>query len=571
MQSNEQLYSRKRKSRHNSNDAPPAKVPRTHDSNRRPASRTNIKSEPQRDYELPKPIKTESRSSQYTRNPTREEITQNYQNQQIKVSPNSKIQQRTSNIPNQQIKQSPLHTNDNRNRTKPIQKSRFPPNQRILEEQTKNPNFIEDVKRRNQDQINKEIKRDRDPRLNRNIHVTNTTIHEKINQPQQQTPPSSSISIQINQPQSQPQTINLVSNSNPINNNRVKFESLISNPNSLPIVQHKKEILNLIRSNQVVIISGDTGSGKSTQVPKYILEDCETFKRKCNIVCSQPRRIAATSLARRVSEELQSELGETVGYQISMDKKDSVSTKILFCTTGILVERLVHQGSTVKNYTHIIIDEVHERSLEIDLTLILLKKLLPINPNVRLILMSATIDCDLFASYFILQKSHRNEYYNSCEHMHLHAVGYNFNNDNSSYHDLYAPVKKISGFCYPINLYYIDDVYQQLAISQQQQQLCDSELDNRRAIITNLLYDICVDLVTNIDTQNPNNSESESILIFLPGIGEIRKLYELFSKKGLFLYSIIFIIENIIFINTGLTCKFLHFHFLNCKKPFNAF
>ena len=221
-------------------------------------------------------------------------------------------------------------------------------------------------------------------------------------------------------------TTNIVSNQNQQQQQKsLKIDNIINmDPNTLPITSHREEILDRIRDNQVVVISGDTGSGKSTQIPKYIFKDCESNNRRCSIICSQPRRIAAISLARRVSSEMNDvEFGSLVGYQISMDKMVSPSTQILFCTAGILVERLIHQHSkSINNYTHIIIDEVHERSLEIDLILVLLKKILPKNPNVRLILMSATFDCELFSNYFQLVPNLKKKNYFSTEFVNLHAI-----------------------------------------------------------------------------------------------------------------------------------------------------
>jgi len=124
----------------------------------------------------------------------------------------------------------------------------------------------------------------------------------------------------------------------------------------LPITRHRDKIIRLIESNQVVIISGSTGSGKTTQVPQYILDEYMRTKRPCNIICTQPRRIAAISIARRVSDERGTQLGSLVGYQVSLDKQAQDSTRLLYVTTGILLQRLVNSKS-LKPFTHIIIDE----------------------------------------------------------------------------------------------------------------------------------------------------------------------------------------------------------------------
>lgn len=137
------------------------------------------------------------------------------------------------------------------------------------------------------------------------------------------------------------------------------------------------------------------------QVPQYILEheiDCGRGGA-ANIICTQPRRLPAIALANRVSDEMLQKAGSTVGYSIRLEKKMSQETHLLFCTTGILLRRLTSDRE-LADVTHIIVDEVHERSLDSDLLLLLLRDVLQKNVNLRLVLMSATADADLFASYF---------------------------------------------------------------------------------------------------------------------------------------------------------------------------
>src|SRR3990167_407720 len=174
-------------------------------------------------------------------------------------------------------------------------------------------------------------------------------------------------------------------------------------PKSTPldIEKMKGTILREIEQNQVLVISGETGCGKSTQVPQYILQDKEQKNQKCRILCTQPRRIACMSIAKRVAEEMGREVGETVGYHISMDAKlDVKNSKIIFVTNGILLNYLTHNPSILTSYTHIIIDEVHERDIDSDFILILFKLFLNKFPELKLILMSATINAELFARYF---------------------------------------------------------------------------------------------------------------------------------------------------------------------------
>lgn len=125
----------------------------------------------------------------------------------------------------------------------------------------------------------------------------------------------------------------------------------------LPIAAHRERIVSTIEANQVTIVQGSTGSGKSTQVPQYILDHYARDSKRCNIVCTQPRRIAATSVAKFVSESRGWQLGSLVGYQISLDKVASEDTRLMFMTTGVLLEQLVHTKN-MNQYTHVILDEV---------------------------------------------------------------------------------------------------------------------------------------------------------------------------------------------------------------------
>ncbi|XP_037027912.1 probable ATP-dependent RNA helicase spindle-E [Bradysia coprophila] len=168
----------------------------------------------------------------------------------------------------------------------------------------------------------------------------------------------------------------------------------------LPIIEMKDLILETIKANPVVILEGATGCGKSTQVPQFILDDGFKRKKSVNIIVTQPRRIAAISIANRVAKERGlPNLPHLIGYQIGLSVKTNADTRITFCTTGVLLEKLVACG-TLSNYTHIILDEVHERSQDMDFLFIVIKKLWLTAPNVRIILMSATIEAAEFAAYF---------------------------------------------------------------------------------------------------------------------------------------------------------------------------
>jgi HrpA-like RNA helicase len=169
----------------------------------------------------------------------------------------------------------------------------------------------------------------------------------------------------------------------------------------LPIEKHRDIILNYIKTNQVIVIAGETGCGKTTQVPKYIYEDyLKRNDKKLNMIITQPRRIAAVSIAKRLCEELNIGLGKEVGYHVGRSPVfDSDKTKILIVTTGIFLQRLIHEKE-LPEISHVILDEVHERDIDIDFVMILIKHILRNHPNLKLILMSATISTELFANYF---------------------------------------------------------------------------------------------------------------------------------------------------------------------------
>ncbi|MEN9606715.1 MAG: hypothetical protein RL605_543, partial [Actinomycetota bacterium] len=162
-------------------------------------------------------------------------------------------------------------------------------------------------------------------------------------------------------------------------------EPLIAYPADLPVSQLRDEIQDAIRNHQVVVIAGATGSGKTTQLPKMCLELGRTA-----IAHTQPRRIAARAVAERIAEELAVELGTLVGYQVRFTDKSAKETRVKVMTDGILLNAL-QRDRDLKAYDTIIIDEAHERSLNIDFLLGYLKRLLPRRPDLKVIVTSATI------------------------------------------------------------------------------------------------------------------------------------------------------------------------------------
>jgi ATP-dependent helicase HrpA len=171
----------------------------------------------------------------------------------------------------------------------------------------------------------------------------------------------------------------------------------IEYPADLPVVGKRADLARAITDNQVVIVCGETGSGKTTQLPKI----CVTLGRGVLglIGHTQPRRVAARTVASRIAFELKTEIGSSVGYKVRFNDKVSQDTSIKLMTDGILLAE-IHSDPLLKNYDTLIIDEAHERSLNIDFLLGYLKQLLPRRPDLKLIITSATLDADRFAKHF---------------------------------------------------------------------------------------------------------------------------------------------------------------------------
>lgn len=201
----------------------------------------------------------------------------------------------------------------------------------------------------------------------------------------------------------------------------------------LPVDPHRDAILNAIEQHPVVVISGDTGCGKTTRIPQLLLERYVTEGRgaRCNVIITQPRRISAVSVAQRVGHELGPSLRRNVGFQVRLESKPPArGGALLFCTVGILLRKL--QGNPgLEGVSHVIVDEVHERDVNTDFLLILLKGLQRLNPGLRLVLMSATGDNERFSRYF-----------GGC------------------------PVIKVPGFMYPVKEHYLEDILAKLGKHQ---------------------------------------------------------------------------------------------------------
>ncbi|KAL8858695.1 MAG: hypothetical protein Q9178_004783 [Gyalolechia marmorata] len=313
------------------------------------------------------------------------------------------------------------------------------------------------------------------------------------------------------------------------------FSHMMRQRKNLPIWGFKEKILQTILSHQTVIICGETGCGKSTQVPSFILEHELSSGKVCKVYCTEPRRISAISLARRVSEELgerKSDVGTSrslVGYAIRLESKLVHETRLVYATTGIIM-RMLEASEDLQGITHLVLDEVHERSIESDFLLIVLRKLLIRRPALKVILMSATVDAAKFSSYF----------------------------DG-------APVLTVPGRTYPVRIKYLEDAIeetnfrdrdylQDVSSIDDDDEVQDSSLrKDKGAAQTGLEgyspktrstligfdeyrinYDLIVNLLESIATK-PNFIEfSKAVLVFLPGIAEIRRLNEMLSGHTIF-------------------------------------
>ncbi len=166
---------------------------------------------------------------------------------------------------------------------------------------------------------------------------------------------------------------------------------------SLPVFKFRKQLMEAVAANQLLIVVGDTGSGKTTQLTQYLAE--AGFANDGMIGCTQPRRVAAMSVAKRVSEEVGCELGKEVGYTIRFEDRTSPNTRIKYMTDGML-QREILLDPNLRRYTVIMLDEAHERTIATDVLFGLLKKTLKRRPDLKVIVTSATLDADKFSEYF---------------------------------------------------------------------------------------------------------------------------------------------------------------------------
>lgn len=265
----------------------------------------------------------------------------------------------------------------------------------------------------------------------------------------------------------------------------------------LPAWKKRQAIVDLVRNNQLVLLTGETGSGKSTQTVQFILDDVPDAV----ILCTQPRRISAIGVAQRVAEERCVELGGEVGFVIKGESKSSARTQIKFVTSGVLLRMLQDTDAGLGNTTHIFVDEVHERSLDSDFLLILLKRLLLKSPKLKVVLMSATVNATQFLQYFGSFKS--------------------------------ATVH-VEGRTFPVEQHYLDDIlrftnYRPKAASQEEDigKLIAAVRENSK---TRVDYNLVAALVHRID-QHLGDSDG-SILVFMSGTAEIEQTIQAINNAG---------------------------------------
>ncbi|KAL6339905.1 hypothetical protein AAG906_034995 [Vitis piasezkii] len=182
-----------------------------------------------------------------------------------------------------------------------------------------------------------------------------------------------------------------------------RYYEILEKRRTLPVWHQKEEFLQVLKANQSLILVGETGSGKTTQIPQFVLEavDIETpdKRKKMMIACTQPRRVAAMSVSRRVAEEMDVTIGEEVGYSIRFEDCSSARTVLKYLTDGMLLREAM-TDPLLERYKVIILDEAHERTLATDVLFGLLKEVLKNRPDLKVVVMSATLEAEKFQGYF---------------------------------------------------------------------------------------------------------------------------------------------------------------------------
>ena len=272
----------------------------------------------------------------------------------------------------------------------------------------------------------------------------------------------------------------------------------------LPVDEHREKILQSVRSNPVTIINGMTGCGKSTRIPVMILEDSrlpsvdgeKQIGKDAYVMVSQPRRIAATALKNRLAQTL----GDQVGLRLGKGRREeSADTRIWFVTTGYLVRLLAHRVQAFARFTHLVIDEIHERSLDCDLLCYLARRLLHVYPHIKIVLMSATAHSAMFQTYF-----------------------------NSSQEAIFVGVRR-----FPMQEHFAEDLFPLLPVSAQKvlARLLDNTARCSRRNLEEVVPDAVVkdQLAVAAALARSVGQPGGAVLVFVSGMADITELMEILT------------------------------------------
>ncbi|KAI4878126.1 hypothetical protein NFI96_011072, partial [Prochilodus magdalenae] len=265
----------------------------------------------------------------------------------------------------------------------------------------------------------------------------------------------------------------------------------------LPVDSHRERLVKAVEASRVLVVAGETGCGKTTRIPRFLLEGRVRSGEgaHCNVLVTQPRRISAVSVAQRVSQEMGPALRHCVGYQVRLESRppERSGGALLFLTVGVLLRKL-QSNPSLQGVSHVLVDEVHERDVNTDLLLALLHNALMENPELRVVLMSATGDTQRLAQYF-----------GGC------------------------PVVHVPGFMYPVKERYLEDVLKEMG--RRPQPVCREERDTKKGdddAAPDL--DLVADVIDHIHTRG----EPGAVLCFLPGWQDIKAVQQKLEEKQAF-------------------------------------
>ncbi|XP_068614425.1 ATP-dependent RNA helicase DHX30-like [Brachionichthys hirsutus] len=265
----------------------------------------------------------------------------------------------------------------------------------------------------------------------------------------------------------------------------------------LPVDAHRQRVVSAIESSRVVVIAGETGCGKTTRIPRFLLEERgrSGAGANCNILVTQPRRISAVSVAHRVAKEMGPALDRSVGYQVRLESRppERSGGALLFLTVGVLLRKL-QSNVGLEGISHVVVDEVHERDINTDLLLALLCSCLKKNPHLRVVLMSATGDNQKLARYF-----------GDC------------------------PVVKVPGFMHPVRQRFLEDVLEEMGRKMPVQKRLETHNKVRLGGSEEVAPDL--DLVADVIEHIDRHGEPGAVLCFLPGWQDIKGVQEKLMEK----------------------------------------